>query len=76
MFLASKKKSLLLFAFFAIFVDISGPFFVSSLTKSCFLLGFFSCLSKSGILLHLLFLRYLPWVFSASKKNPCYFDSC
>ena len=47
------------FAIFAIFADISGPFLTSSL-------------SKSGILLHLLFLRclrYLALAFQASKKN-------
>ena len=37
------------FAIFAIFADISGPFLTSSL-------------SKSGILLHLLFLRYLRYL--------------
>ena len=44
---------------FAIFADISGPFLAS-------------LLSKSGILLHLLFLRclrYLALAFQASKKN-------
>ena len=48
---------------FAIFADLSGPFLASSF-------------SKSRILLHLLFLRflgYLSWVFLASKKNPCHF---
>ena len=106
------------FATFAIFVDISGPFLASFLSKSgillnslflsflrylsraghgCFqlerknlvtfaifadILGPFlaSLLSKSGILSHLLFLRfvrYLLRVFLASKKNPCYFcDFC
>ena len=47
---------------FAIFADISGSFLVSSF-------------SKSRILLHSLFLRflrYLSWVFLASKKNRCY----
>ena len=56
------RKILVTFAMFAIFADISGPFLAS-------------LLSKSGILLHLLFfrfLRYLSWVFLASKKNPCY----
>ena len=52
---------------FAIFADISGPFLAS-------------LLSKSGILLHLLFLlylRYLSQVFLARKKNPRYFsDFC
>ena len=52
---------------FAIFADISGPLLISSF-------------SKSGILLHLLFfrfLRYLSRVFLARKKNPCYFcDFC
>ena len=63
----SKKNPSLTFAIFAIFGDISGPFLASFL-------------SKSRILLHLLFLRYLrylSWVFSASRKNPCYFcDFC
>ena len=56
------RKILVTFAMFAIFADISGPFLAS-------------LLSKSGILLHSLFfrfLRYLSWVFLASKKNPCY----
>ena len=56
----SKKNPCLTFAIFAIFGDISGPFLASFL-------------SKSGILLHLLFLRYLSWMFSASRKNPGYF---
>ena len=43
--------------------DISGPFSVSSFSKSRILLN----------LLFLRYLRYLSWVFSASKKNPCYF---
>ena len=46
-----------------IFVDISGPFLASLLSKSWMLL----------YLLFLRFLRYLSWVFLASKKNPCYF---
>ena len=60
----SKKNPCLTFAIFAIFGDISGPFLASFL-------------SKSGILLDLLFLGYLSRVFSASMKNPCYFcDFC
>ena len=52
---------------FSHFCDIWGHFGT--------LLGFF--FSKSWFLLDLLFLRYLSWVFSASKKNPCYFcDFC
>ena len=47
--------------------DISGLFLASFL-------------SKSGILLHFLFLRYLRyllWVFLGSMENPCYFcDIC
>ena len=47
--------------------DISGPFLVPSFSKSRILLN----------LLSLRFLRYLSPVFSASKKNPCYFcDFC
>ena len=58
------RKILVTFAIFAIIADISGPFLAS-------------LLSKSGILLHLLLLRYLSRVFLASKKNPCYFcDNC
>ena len=60
-------KILVTFAIFAIFADISGPFLAS-----------FLC--KSGILLHLVFLRhlrYFSWVFLANMKNPCYFcDFC
>ena len=47
----------------AIFADISGPLLISSF-------------SKSGILLHFLFLRFLRYlsrVFLARKKNPRYF---
>ena len=50
---SSQEKSLLLLRFLRYFSDISGPFLVSSF-------------SKSGILLNLLFLqflRYLSWVF-------------
>ena len=37
----------------------------------------FLLFSKSRILLNFLFLRYLSRVFSARKKNPCYFcDFC
>ena len=57
-----KRKILLTFAIFAVFADISGPFLAS-------------LLSKSGILLNLFFLRflrYLSWVFLASKKIPCH----
>ena len=61
------RKILVTFATFAIFADISGPFLVSSF-------------SRSGILLHLLFLRFLRYfsrVFLARKKNRCYFrDFC
>ena len=58
------RKILVTFAIFARFADISGPFLVSSF-------------SKSGILLNLLFLRYLSRMFSDRKKNPCYFcDFC
>ena len=61
------RKILVTFAIFAIIADISGPFLAS-------------LLSKSGILLHLLFLlylRYLSQVFLARKKNPRYFsDFC
>ena len=56
------RKILVTFATFAIFADISGPFLISSF-------------SRSGVLLNLLFLRflqYLSWVFLARKKNPCY----
>ena len=56
------RKILVTFAIFAIFADISGPFLASSFSKSWFLLD----------LLFLRFLRYLSWVFVASKKNPCY----
>ena len=49
---------------FAIFADISGPFLASSVSNSWFFLD-------------LLFLRCLSPLFSASKKNPCYFcDIC
>ena len=57
------RKILVSFAIFAVFADISGPFLVSSF-------------SKSGILLNLLFLRFLRYLsraFSARKKNHCYF---
>ena len=54
------RKILVTFAIFAIIADISGPFLAS-------------LLSKSRILLNLLFLRYLSRVFSARKKKPCYF---
>ena len=61
------RKILVTFAIFAIFADISGPFLISSF-------------SKSGILLNLLFLRFLRYlsrVFSARKKNSCFFcDFC
>ena len=61
------RKILVTFAIFAIFADISGPFLVSSFSKSRILLN----------LLFLRFLRYLSWVFLASKKNPCYIcDFC
>ena len=61
------RKILVTFAIFAIFADISGPFLASSVSKSWFFLD----------LLFLRFLRYLSRVFSASKKNPCYFcDIC
>ena len=53
-------KILVTFAIFEIFADISGPFLAS-----------FLC--KSRILLHLVFLRYLSWLFLANMKNPCYF---
>ena len=63
MFLITKKNPLLVtFAIFAIFADILGPFLASFLSKSRILLN----------LLFLRFLRYLSWVFLASKKNPCY----
>ena len=61
------RKILVTSATFAIFADISGPLLAS-------------LLSKSRILLHLLFLRflrYLSWLFLARKKNPRYFcDFC
>ena len=61
------RKILVTFAIFAIFADISGPFLASFLSKSKILLN----------LLFLRFLRYLSWVFLASKKNPCYIcDFC
>ena len=61
------RQILVTFAIIAIFADISGSFLASSFSKSWFLLDF----------IFLRFLRYLSWVFSASKKNPCYFcDFC
>ena len=61
------RKILVTFAIFAIFADISGPFLISSFSKSRIVLN----------LLVLRFLRYLSRVFSARKKNPCYFcDFC
>ena len=56
------RKILVTFAIFAIIADISGPFLAS-------------LLSKSGILSHFLFLRFLRYlsrVFLARKRNPCY----
>ena len=61
---SSQQKSLLILRYFA---DISGPFLVSSLSKSRILL----------YLLFLRFLRYLQWVVLGSKKNPYYIcDVC
>ena len=57
------RKILVTFAIFETFANISTPFLTSSL-------------SKSRILLHLLFLRffrYLSSMFLARKKNPSYF---
>ena len=61
-FLLRKRYNRRTFASFAIFADISGPFLASSLSKSCLLLD----------LLFLPYLQNLLRVFSASKKNPCY----
>ena len=63
----SRQENPYYFCDFETFANISTPFLTSSL-------------SKSRILLHLLFLRFLRYlssVFLAGKKNPCYFcDFC